>query len=156
MPVPLLALSLIGTGISAYSQFQSSKNQAKAMRAQALLDIQNADELLRRSKVRNKIFEEQGIEFQANQATAIQKKGIDSGSGTALLLLEETSDRIKEQIIMNNKETAFDQSIARLNAQQLINGARDTEMAGILSALGTASFGAAQAGRSAPGRGISG
>ena len=138
----LVALSLIGAAVSAYAQINAADKQADAMKNQAILDLERADEAKRRRAVRSRIFQEEGLEFQARQATTISKKGIDASSGTALLLLEETSDRIKEQLVMNEKESAFEDSIARLNAGNLYNQAADVEMSGLISGLGTFAYGA--------------
>ena len=147
MAAPLLFLSLAGTGISAYAQYRSSIAQAEAAKTQSLLDLNRAEEVRRRARVRSDIFEQEGVEFQAKQATTLVEKGIDPSSGTALLLLEDTANRIKEQLIMSEKEAAFDEYAARLNAQQLFEEARDMEINGIISALGTLTFGGAQAAR---------
>jgi len=142
----LLALSLIGASISAYSQIDSANKSAKAVRRQAILDLERANEVRRRRIARGEIFQQEGLEFQAKQATTIAKKGIEGSSGTALLLLEETSDRIKEQLIMNEKESNFEDAIARLNAQNLFNQATDIEMSGFISGIGTFAYGAGSAG----------
>lgn len=141
----LLALSLIGAAVSAYSQIEAANRSGDAARQQAILDLERAGEARRRRIARGKIFQAEGLEFQAKQATEISKKGIDASSGTALLLLEETSDRIKEQLIMNEKESAFEDRIARLNANNLFNQANDIEMGGFLAGIGTFAYGSASA-----------
>tara|TARA_R100001198_G_scaffold96512_1_gene86762 strand:+ start:1507 stop:1962 length:456 start_codon:yes stop_codon:yes gene_type:complete len=138
----LVALSLIGAAVSAYGQMRAADSQADAMRNQAILDLERAAEVQRRRKIREKIFKQEGLEFQAKQATAINKKGIEGSSGTALLLLEETNDRIKEQLVMSEKESAFEQRVARLNAGNLDSQANDIEMSGLISGLGTFAYGA--------------
>lgn len=141
----LLALSLIGAAVSAYGQIESANRQAKAARGQALLDFERHQESQRRRVAREKIFKAEGLEFQAEQATTITKKGIDASSGTALLLLEETGDRIKEQLIMNEKESSFEEYIARLNRRNMEDQANDIEMAGFISGIGTFAYGAGSA-----------
>jgi hypothetical protein len=141
----LLALSLIGAAVSAYSQINAAGKQADAARGQAILDFERHKESQRRRAAREKIFKAEGLEFQAEQATIINKKGIDSSTGTALLLLEETGDRIKEQLLMNEKESSFEEYIARLNKRNLNNQANDIEMGGFISGIGTFAYGAGSA-----------
>ena len=148
----MLAVAVIGTAISAYSKIQASRARAAAARGQALLNFKTGEEILERNELRNKFLKRAGLEFEAKQATSLVKRGLSSTSGTGLLLLEDTQNRVAEQIALNNREAAFRAAIVQRHGIQGLQGALDTERAGYIAGLGTFAYGSATAIRSEPGR----
>lgn len=131
------AAALVGTGVTAYGQYQSSKAQAKAAEQQAKIKRQQAAEMLDRMALEEKNIEQQGEEFKAQQKASYAKGGVEVGTGAALIAMEDTQYKITKQVQTMQRDTIF-------RANQLLQGAsfdvayaQDVKSAGAITAAGT-------------------
>lgn len=146
------AAAVVGTGIQAYGQYQSAQAQARAARQNAKLKRSQANEMVERLRIEELNLQEQGEEVKAAQTTGYAKGGVQLGTGVTLLALEDTNYKISKKIETMKRDTMF-------RANQLIQGAgfemdqaRDTSLAGAITAGGTLLQGGAEYYKNKPGK----
>lgn len=113
-----------GMALNAYGQYESGKNQARAMRERASAKRKAGLDLLDRAKTNIDRTKRKGIAFKQEQLGQFAKAGVDVGTGSPLSTLEETSKRLMENIIDQRNE-------ANRKAEALFRGADlDTQLSG--------------------------
>lgn len=110
----------VGTTISLIASENARQSEEDAMKAQAKLKKAQAQELLERFEINAESLKRLGQETASAQTASFAKGGVDVGSGSSLLMMEDTFSKIQRQISLDKREADF-------KANQLIRGA-DIEM----------------------------
>lgn len=139
--IAMVGIGLAGTALDIYGTYQSSKAQAEALRRQALLDRQRAEEVLERNKINNDLLFGRATQMMATQQVSFAGSG-RALSATTLAVMANTMDLAAEQAIRNNREAQWEAMMINLGADSSDIAAMRVRKAAKLNALGQAFVGA--------------
>jgi 4-diphosphocytidyl-2C-methyl-D-erythritol kinase len=126
----LAVLAIVGAGMQAYSQYQSSQQQAENARIQAKMQRQQAKQLLELHELQKIDLKEQGEVFKSQQMAAFAAGGVAVGTGSTLSAMEDTNRKIIKEIEYNRRETMFKVGQIKMGADLDMAQANDMETAG--------------------------
>lgn len=135
------ALIIAGTAISMYGQYKQAESEAQMAQAQANLQKAEAKEVLERAKINTRALEQQGIDLQNRQISATYRGGA-SLEGSPLMAMEETNARVKEEIVIMQREAYFRAGQLERGAQILSDSAQEIKSQEFLRVVGTGVGGA--------------
>lgn len=134
---PMTIAIFAGAGLKAYGQYQAGQAQARAAKLQAKMKQAQASEMLDRMVIQEDRMNKQGQAYKADQLNDYSSHGVEIGTGSTLLALEDTNMKISQGIDDMRRDTIF-------RANQIIQGAsyesqqgRDATTAGAISAGGS-------------------
>jgi cell division septum initiation protein DivIVA len=131
------AIGLVGAGVSAYGQYQSSLATARAAREQARIKRANAAEMIERMEIQEKRLLAQGEEFKAKQINQYAGSGAQIGAGATLIAMEDTNMKITQGIEDMKRDTLFKASQLTMGANFDIQQGGEAIKAGAISAGAT-------------------
>lgn len=101
-------LFIASTVASTYMQIEGNRREARAKELAALTEADakeaQANELFERFQINRKVMLREGQEVKGAQQAAFAKGGVDIGSGSTLLALEETNRIVTESIDIEQME----------------------------------------------------
>lgn len=131
------AIAAVGTVVTVAGQLQASKAQREAAEASAASKRFQADEILNRFEINSAVMRRDQFTTQAKQAAAYVHGGVDVGSGTTLLMLEDTARKISDQLIMDEKEAQYKANVLRQGGEVDERLGSEIRKAGQISAFGS-------------------
>jgi len=135
-----IGLMVAGTALSAIAQIKASQSRADAMRRQADLKTQQANEILRRGVVNVGFAEQEKADLTDAQVSAFAGTGFGVGT-SELQFMEETARRANEEIEQIKLDAEKRAELVFFEGESLETQAGGVELAGFLGAAGTV-FGA--------------
>lgn len=118
------AAAVVGTGMQMYSQYQEAQAQQEAAEARAAAKRAQAEELAARATFNIATTIKDGEELEGQQTAGFAGSGVAVGEGSALSVLEETDAKIKQSVMIQQRES-------ELKVQALMRGADlDTQLSG--------------------------
>jgi hypothetical protein len=134
---PLTISILAGAGMQAFGQFQSGQASAKAARQQAKLKQAQAQEMLNRMAIQEGRIRDQGEAFKGQQLTEFGSSGIQLGTGSTLIAMEDANLKINQQVEDMKRDTIFRANQLMIGADYEIQQGRDSISAGAVMAGGS-------------------
>ena len=114
MSYVIAAVAIVGAGVQMYGQRKAAKAQEEAAAAQAAAKRLQAQDMLERFAINTSILERQCEMFKQNQLAAFASGGVDIGTGTPLVAMEQTNSAIQQQIAVDKMEV--DSKVSALRA----------------------------------------
>ncbi len=108
--------TIASTLFSMSSNSKAAKAEARAMAMRAAAKRRQAAEILKRNEFNVKKLRTDAHEFSQVDVASFAKSGVDVGSGAALLALEDTQDRMLEEIDISTREAEFTAEQLRMGA----------------------------------------
>ena len=149
MAAAFFVLSAVGMFMAAYGQLEASRQNASLLEEKADFLSLQADEILERNEINNKLIKRHARQLKSEQFTTGISRGL--GEVSRLEMLEETAQLAGEQIGRNTREARFEAFSLEKEAISLERGAREVRKAGILGVTTTLLGGGANLARSTPG-----
>ena len=133
-----IAATVIGTGLTLYGNKKAAAAQERNAQGEAALKLQQAEDLFKRFEMNRKFILREGRQISGVQTAGFAKGGVDVGTGSTLLKLEETHRAVSETIDIEEFET--NAQIAALKAGADLDiafgqGIRNAERTGRLGTL---------------------
>lgn len=140
-----IATSLIGAGVSGYSQYQQGKQQDQAAETNAKISSMQAKDAADRGAIEERNVRNNTRALIAQQRVALAANGIDISSGTPLNLQAEAAglgevDAVTARTNSLRQAWGFDSEAANLRAK-----GKSARQAGMVGAAGTLLSGASNA-----------
>jgi len=132
-----VAVLAVGAGVSAYSQYEQGRQQARAARQDAQLKRAQAREMRERMAIEEVNLKQQGEEFKASQTSAFAAGGVELGTGATLIALEDTNSKIAKKITEMKRDTLFRANQLEKGASISMEQSGQYEQAGMLGAAGS-------------------
>jgi len=101
------ATAIIGTGVSIYGQIKEGEERARAYEMDAELRNMQANEILRRQRINERIIMSEARELQGEQVASYAAAGVDVGAGAPLMMAERTLQKARERILMEFQEARY-------------------------------------------------
>ena len=150
MPAPLILLAAAGGALKAYGTYTAAQSQAEAMRLQGSLELQKAEELIKRDEINRDLLFKSAKKNLGTQSTQVAASG-RAQDVTTLAMMEDTANMAADQAIRNSRATQWEASAIKIGAHAKIAGADDIAKAGLISALGSLAGTAASTAYNTPG-----
>ena len=112
----LAAVAIVGTAVSMYSSKKESRAKQEAAEANAEAKRIQADELMDRFFINKDLLTLEAQSFQGSQIAAFAKGGVELGTGTALVALENTNRKLQRRNEIDRQEAEFKASQLRMGA----------------------------------------
>jgi hypothetical protein len=151
MVAPLVVVAAIGTAVQLYGNYQASKSQADAARAQSALDLRRATEVLERDEINRELLFKDADRLIGTQQVQFAASG-RAQDVTTLALMEEAAGEAADQAIRNNRAAQWEATMIQIGAYSRLAGADDLERAARISAVGGALASGANIYNSSPGQ----
>ena len=138
----MTAVSLIGTGISAYSQYEQGQYQGEVAQNNAMIKNRMATDAIKRGENAEADHRRQVALVKSKQKANFGASGINAGVGSAFNMMQDTGDfgELDAQIIRSNAQRqAYGYEVGGMND---LAGGELAERAGTLNAAGTLISGA--------------
>lgn len=126
-----------GTILSIEAQRKEAEAQARAARQNAKAKREQALELLDRLELNNEALIVEGELLKGKQKIDFAGRGIETTSGSALSVIEETNSMVARQLMLDKKEADFKVKQLRAGAEADITLAGDIKAASRLRQMST-------------------
>lgn len=140
----------IALGASLGAQLGSTLDSAEAAedlaRRNKQLSAQQAKEVLRQAKIQANGLMREGREFTGNQASAFAAGGVDVGSQSALVVMENTAAQYKRDAYETVRTAATQGKIINRRASARLDAAKSGKRAAIIGSIGRVGMTLASAG----------
>jgi len=143
----LPAAIIVGTAVQLYANKKESDAQEAAAEANAHAKRVQANELLDRFFINKDLLTLEAKAFQGSQAAGFIKGGVDVGTGSALLVMEDTNRKLSRQLEIDEKEAEFKARQLKLGADVDLSLGSDLASASRLQRASIFLSGAVSAGR---------
>lgn len=137
MPQAVGLIGLIGTGVSAASQYQAGQNAAAVGRNNAILANQQADETQRQGVEAQNQYRTRVRQFMGRQRALTAANNVQN-AGSPLALQEDAAALGEADIANIRNQAALDAWGLRVGAQQSLQKGRADQSSANLSAVGGA------------------
>src|SRR5690606_32559295 len=131
------AASLVSTGFQVAGQIGAANAEAEALRREAENREIQAKETLRRARINAEAARREGERLMGAQTAGYAASGVDIGTGSPLLTMQNTAFIISEDVNRINDEARREAEMIRRGAASLWSQAGDVRRAGALGAVGT-------------------
>ncbi len=130
-------VTVAGTVMSIQAQKKEAEAQARAAKENAQAKREQALELLDRLELNNQALIVEGELLKGKQQIDFAGKGIETGTGSALSVIEETNSLVARQLMMDKREADFKVKQLRSGAEADVRLAGDIKSASRLQQMGT-------------------
>lgn len=128
---------IAGAGLQAYGQYEASRQQAEASRAEATMRRQQSKEILERLQLQEQSLEQTARTAIASQEGAFARGGVALGEGVTLVAMEDTNAKINMEIENARRDAFFRSKQLEQSAKFEEKAAGQFETAGMISAGAT-------------------
>ena len=137
MADPATAMIVAGVGMQVFGSISGARSARRQARNARALGEFEAKEIERRSFVDIANIRRATPQFLAQQAAAFSAAGVDVGSGSALIAMEQSARILAERITETRGEAQFRAQITRMSANFRAQSLRDEARAQNIGAIGS-------------------
>lgn len=132
-----LALMAIGTGVSIYGTMKAAKDEKRYRKLQAQLANQEADEILLRNEINNRLLYRESKQLLGKQQVAIAGSGRSVGGMTSLELADQVMQNTALSVALQTREAQFNAAFKRAGGESQLEAGEAAMKAAKYKAFGT-------------------